>query len=122
MNTYLMKKHISTYITCSMIIYVRCKALVHDPLYNLTLSLYCIQTKYRRYSQCLLYSSRPRCRPSGVRIIHFFFSQILRFHQYSVSMIHFYHPILQDSIGRYPGIDVAVEGLGTLSTASLTAQ
>ena len=36
----------------------------------------------------------------------FFSSLILIFHQYSVSKIHFYHTILQDSIRRHPGLEV----------------
>ena len=45
-----------------------------------------------------------------------FSSLILIFHQYSVSKIHLYHAILQDSIRRHPGLAGAVEGLGTLLT------
>ena len=44
------------------------------------------------------------CRQSGVRLIHFFFSNFIIFHQYSVTKIHFYHTILQDSIRRHPGL------------------
>ena len=51
------------------------------------------------------YSSKPWCWQSGVRLIHFFSSLILIFHQYSVSKIHFYHTILQDSIRRHPGLE-----------------
>ena len=42
------------------------------------------------------FSSRPGCRPSGVRLIHFFSSLILIFLKYSASKIHFYHTILQE--------------------------
>ena len=51
------------------------------------------------------YSSRPECRPSGVRLF-IFSSLILIFHQYSVSKIDFYHAILQDSIHRHQGLEL----------------
>ena len=41
----------------------------------------------------------------------FFSSLILIFHQYSVSKIHFYHAILQDSIRRHSGLELKLEGI-----------
>ena len=55
------------------------------------------------------YSSRPVCLLSGVRLIHLLFASIiLMFHHmhYSLSKIHFYHTILQDSICRHPGLEL----------------
>ena len=43
-----------------------------------------------------------------------FFSIILIFHQYSVSKIRFYHTILQDSICRYPGLEL-LKALGRVA-------
>ena len=42
-----------------------------------------------------------------------FSSLILIFHQYSVSKIHIYHAILQDSIRRHPGMEFNCYGLGS---------
>ena len=70
------------------------------------ISLTCVKSQsdpawsYRRPCYC----SRPVCLQSGVRLINFS-SIILVFHQYSVSEIHFYLTILQDSICRHPGLE-----------------